>query len=217
MDILEAIRSRHSVRKYTNKKIEGNVEKALREVIAECNADGRLNIQLCLNEPKAFGGSMANYGKFENVTNYIALIGEKDSSLSERCGYFGEKIVLSAQQLGLNTCWVALTFSKSKGTFTIGKNEKLICVISIGYDTTNGSPRKTKTIEQLSQTDRAMPQWFKKGMEAVQLAPTAMNQQKFIFKLNGDTVTAHPLIGVYTKLDLGIVKYHFEICSGKSL
>ena len=56
-----------------------------------------------------------------------------------------------------------------------------------------------------------MPVWFKKGMEAALLAPTAMNQQKFHFTLDGNVVTAKAGLGFYTKLDLGIVKCHFEI------
>ena len=86
------------------------------------------SIQLCLNEPTAFSGRMAHYGSFRNVRNYIALIGKKTQDLQEKCGYYGEKIVLKAQQLGLNTCWVALTYSKGKTACIIEKDEKLRCV-----------------------------------------------------------------------------------------
>ena len=47
------------------------------------------------------------------------------------------------------------------------------------------------------------------------LAPTAVNQQKFLFTLNGDEVTAKATGGVYSRIDLGIVKYHFEVGSGR--
>ena len=56
--------------------------------------------------------------------------------------------------------------------------------------------------------------WFQKGMEAVCLAPTAMNQQKFFFELKDGTVTAKSLGGFYSKIDLGIAKYHFEVVTG---
>ena len=42
-----------------------------------------------------------------------------------------------------------------------------------------------------------------------------MNQQKFHFDLLGDKVRAKEGLGFYTKIDLGIAKYHFEIGSGK--
>ncbi len=217
MDLLEAIERRHSVRAYTDQAIEGEVLDQLNQLIDECNRASGLSIQLCLNEPKAFAKGMARYGRFENVKNYIALVGKKDDALETICGYYGEKLVLKAQQLGLNSCWVALTFSKRNSAAIIKPGEKQLMVIALGYGATNGAPRKTKTIEDLSRVDGPMPSWFEGGMKAVQLAPTAMNQQKFCFELAGDTVSATPGSGFYTKTDLGIAKYHFEIGSGKQL
>ncbi|HAQ40098.1 MAG TPA: nitroreductase [Clostridiales bacterium] len=218
MDLLEAMKERHSVRRYTDKKIEGEVLDELRRTIDECNNDGGLNIQLCLNEPNAFAGAMAKYGKFNNVKNYIGLVGKKESSLEEKCGYYGERIVLKAQQLGLNTCWVALSFSKgkSKDFITIKPGEKLLMVIAVGYGETSGVSHKVKSIEELCRINAPVPEWFRQGMEGVQLAPTAMNQQKFKFELNGNKISASAGLGFYTKTDLGIAKYHFEIGAGES-
>lgn len=216
MDILEAIKTRHSVRSYTDRRIEGDTLDALEQSIAGCNRESGLHIQLCVNEPTAFTGMMAHYGKFRNIKNYIAMVGKKDSALEEKCGYYGEKIVLKAQQLGLNTCWVALTFrkGKSKHAVAIDPGEKLLLVIAIGYGETSGIARKTRSVEELSKVAGAMPDWFRSGMEAAQLAPTATNQQKFVFALNGSTVSAAAGSGFYTKVDLGIAKYHFEIGAG---
>lgn len=216
MDILEAIEKRHSVRSFEDKKIEGAVKEELLSFINECNNESGLNIQLVLNEPKGFGGYMAtHYGKFTNVKNYIAVIGKKTSDLDEKCGYYGEKIVLKAQQLGLNTCWVAMTYSKIKTAFIVNEGEKLMCVIALGYGTTQGVPHKIKKREAVMRVEGAVPEWFEKGINASLLAPTAMNQQKFIFSLKGDTVSARAGLGFYSKLDLGIAKYHFEVGAGK--
>jgi len=215
MDLLEAIKSRHSVRSYTDKKIEGETLTQLRQTVDECNQKSGLNIQLCLNEPNAFTGMMARYGKFQNVKNYVALIGKKDNSLEEKCGYYGEAVVLKAQQLGLNTCWVAMTYSKGKSAAAQKPGEKLVIVIALGYGETTGVPHKLKAIEELSRVNGAAPEWFRVGVEAARLAPTAMNQQKFRFELDSDTVKATPGSGFYTKVDLGIAKYHFEIGAGE--
>ena len=91
------------------------------------------------------------------------------------------------------------------------KGEKLCCVIALGYGETQGGPHKNKPMESLCKTDRPMPEWFKRGMEAALLAPTSLNQQKFFFTLEGNTVKAKAGLGFYTKLDLGIVKAHFEM------
>lgn len=217
MDIFEAIKARHSVRSYTDKKIEGEALEVLRQTIFEANENSGLNIQLCLNEPTAFAGMMARYGKFKNVKNYIALVGKKEAAFEEQCGYYGEEIVLRAQQLGLNTCWVAMTFSKgkSRATLQFNKGEKLLMVIALGYGESSGASHKRKSIEELSEVAGEMPDWFRRGMEAAQLAPTAMNQQKFSFALKGDKASGSSGSGFYTQVDLGIAKYHFEVGAGK--
>lgn len=217
MDIFEAINVRHSVRSYTDKKIGEDIKNELNRVIEECNIDGDMNIQLCTDEPKAFDNFMARYGKFKNVKNYIAIVGKKGKDLQEKSGYYGEKIVLKATQLGLNTCWVGLTYGKGKTKCKINDGEKLCCVIALGYGETNGVSHKTKTIEELSRVNGEMPEWFRRGMEAAQLAPTSINQQKFLITLeDGNIVKAKALNGFYSKLDLGIVKYHFEVGAGNN-
>jgi nitroreductase len=216
MDLLEAINLRHSVRSYTERKVDGEALDQLKKTVDECNSESGLNIQLCLNEPGAFSSLMAKYGRFRNVKNYIALVGKNDNQLEEKAGYYGEKIVIKAQQLGLNTCWVAATYDKGKSIAKVNPDEKLLMVITVGYGETNGVPSKTKPVEKLCSVNGNKPDWFKKGMEAAQLAPTAMNQQKFSFKLNGNKVKATAGLGFYTKVDLGIAKYHFEIGAGKN-
>lgn len=211
MELLEAIQNRHSVRSYLDKQIEANTKQELLNFINECNLESGLHIQLICDEPKAFTSFLAHYGKFRNVKNYIALVGKKSDLLDETCGYYGEKIVLKAQQLGLNTCWVALTYSKKKAKFKIDEDEKLVCMISIGYGDTQGNARKSKTIEDVCEKYASYPEWFISGVEAALLAPTATNQQKFTFTLDGNIVDVKAGKGFYTHLDLGIVKYHFEI------
>lgn len=215
MDLLNAINTRHSVRSYTEKSIEGDTLSKLHEQITICNKESGLNIQLCLNDSAAFSGFMARYGKFSGVKNYIALVGQKGSELEEKCGYQGQKLALYAQQLGLNTCWVAASYSKGKSIAKVDKGQKLLMVLTIGYGTSQGVPHKSKPLDALYNVTGTVPDWFLKGMEAVQLAPTAMNQQKFVFSLFNNQVSANPGSGFYTKTDLGIAKCHFEIGAGE--
>lgn len=214
MDLMEAMKARHSVRQYMDKPLEKKAVEELQAEIDACNQESRLHIQLVRNEPKAFDGFMAHYGKFSGVTNYIAMIGKKGPDLEEKCGYYGERLVLKAQQMGLNTCWVAMTYSKIKTAFRIDDGEKLCIVISIGYGKNQGSAHKVKTADEVVKGDGAQPEWFRAGVEAALLAPTAMNQQKFTFALSGNRVSVKAGIGFYTKIDLGIVKYHFEAGAG---
>ena len=222
MTIQEVIKTRHSVRAYKEQPLTEDVVKVLEEQIAQVNRDAKLHIQLILNEPKAFLGPFAKYGKFRGVSNYLVMAGKKADDLDERVGYYGEHLVLLAQMLGLNTCWVGLSYTKVPGTYVLDKGEKIACYIAIGYGETQGSGHKIKTVEQVSNSRVTTPEWFKKGVEAALLAPTAVNQQKFFFEYVGMENGRHlvhankgfSLVG-YTQMDLGIAKYHFEIGAGK--
>ena len=220
MTLLEAISVRHSVRKYLDKEISSDIIAALRDKIEECNKIGNLNIQLVLNETRAFTG-MLSYGSFSGVKNYLVMVGKKSKDLDERVGYYGEQLVLFAQTLGLNTCWVGLSYRKVPEAYNVGKDEKLVCMISFGYGQTQGVPHKIKSAEDVSNASDITPSWFKKGVEAALLAPTAVNQQKFSFEYVGMSNNRHQvrakkgisMIG-YTHIDLGIAKCHFEIGAG---
>lgn len=221
MTLEEAIKARHSVRKYIDKPIDENLIKTLQEKVDECNEVGNLHIQLVTNEPKAFKGKMA-YGTFSGVSNYFVMVGKKSDDLSERVGYYGEQLVLLAQTHGLNTCWVGLTYNNIKEAYEKGNDEKLCCMIALGYGDDPGRNLKRKTVQQVSNASDITPKWFRDGVAAALLAPTAVNQQKFSFEYVGMKNNRHivkaskgfSLIG-YTKMDLGIAKCHFEIGAGK--
>ena len=222
MTIQEAIEARHSVRAYKDQPLSEEIVKVLEDEIVKLNNEGQLHIQLICNEPKAFQGTMAKYGKFRNANNYLVMAGKKAEDLDERIGYYGEHLVLLAQTMGLNTCWVGLSYSKVPGTYVLDEGEKIACYIAIGYGETQGVGHKIKTVEQVSNVSDITPSWFKKGIEAALLAPTAVNQQKFSFEYVGMNNNRHQvrankgfsMIG-YTQMDLGIAKYHFEIGAGK--
>ena len=214
MEILEIMQQRHSVRQYLGRAIEPEKRAVLDTLVEEINRKAGLSIQIVYDDPKCFDSFMAHYGKFTGVRNYIALVGTKSPKLDETLGYYGEELVLKAQELGLNTCWVALTHGKSRAA--VGKGEKEVYLIALGYGETQGVERKSKPMSELCTCAEPMPEWFQSGMNAAMLAPTAMNQQKFHFELLPDgTVKTTCGSGFYTKLDLGIVKYHFETVSGK--
>ena len=246
MTIQEAIKARHSVRAYKEQPMNKEIVRVLEDEIQSLNRrsseyhpsslgngrvateegaanhEGRLHIQLIQDEPKAFLGTLAKYGRFRNVRNYLVMAGQKAEDLDERVGYYGEHLVLLAQTLGLNTCWVGLSYKKIPDTYVLEEGEVIKAYIAIGYGETQGRGRKIKTPEQVSNVTAITPPWFRRGVEAALLAPTAVNQQKFSFEYVGMNNNRHQvrakkgfsLIG-YTQMDLGIAKCHFEIGAGR--
>ena len=211
MDIMQAINERHSVRAYKEKAIENDVREKLDAIVKEINEESGLHIVIKYDDPEGFDSKLAHYGSFRNVSNYIILAGNKNEDIDEKCGYYGEKLVLEAQRLGLNTCWAALTFNKKMVKKLIPAGEKLCMVIALGYGENQGVPHKGKSLADIGVDAKTMPENVVRGAEAALLAPTAVNQQKFKIQLvNDQPVISIAGFGFNTKVDLGIVKYHFD-------
>lgn len=213
MDVLELMKSRHSVRKYLNIEIEKEKREVLDNLAKEINNDSGLNIKIVYDDPSCFKSVFSKVARFQNCSNYIVMAGSKKlEKLHEKVGYYGEKLALKAQEIGLNTCWVGLTHGKIKAK--LEKDEEVVIVIALGYGAEEGSVHKSKSIHDVTDLNE-LPDWYKAGLEAALLAPTAINQQKFKFEYKDDTVYLIPLKGHYVLVDAGIVKYHFDIVSGK--
>jgi nitroreductase len=214
MESMELMRARHSVRKYTEQKIEPEKAEQMQTEIDAINRESGLFFALVTDNEAVFKANQPSYGSFSGCRNCLLLFGGKKDA--EKVGYFGERLVLFAQSLGLNTCWCALTFEKKAVPVTAPDGMKLFIVVALGYGETQGVPHKTKPMAKLAALTDQTPEWFKQGMEAAMLAPTAVNQQRFRLEQAGDRgVRARALFGPCAKIDLGIVKYHFELGAGK--
>lgn len=213
MTEMEAIEARHSVRQFEKKPIDPTVAKQLADKVEEVNKESGLHIQLFTDEPGAFLGNETHYGQFSGCCNYFAVVGPKGKD--EEVGYYGQKLVLFAQMLGVNSCWVAMTYKKGNVKVDAAAGEKLYIVIALGYGKTAGVQHKNKDVAKLSDLTDDSPDWYKRGIHAALLAPTAVNQQKFRITRDGSKVYAKAGFGILTKMDLGIVKYNFEVGAGR--
>ena len=140
MQIIDTIPLRHSVRSFLDKPIHPAKAAQLQYVIDGCNRDFGTHIQLILDDPEVF----AKKKPFQNAVNYIALVGSKKRDPQEALGYCGQMLVLKAQAIGLNTCWVAGSYRKGKVKAAIGKGEKLYAVIALGYGENPGKLHKER-------------------------------------------------------------------------
>ncbi len=211
MAVIDTIRARHSVRDYDGRAPEGKELEALTTVVEECARESGLNIQLILDNPEVFQ-VVAKFGLIHGAVASIAFATAQGTAQDEAIGYWGQKIVLAAQEAGLNTCWVALC-ARRKSEAQLAPGEKVRLVIAVGYGTTQGHPRRTKPLNQLCTVECAEPpSWFEVAMEAAQLAPTAVNNQHFHVTLRADaeTVLIEAPKGALNYIDLGIVKRNFE-------
>ena len=216
MSEIDAIKERHSVRNYEAKKIEADKVEKIRAKIEELNKEGNLHLQFMVDAGKTYNKLFNKVAGLGSAPSVIACVGIDDETLEQRVGYYGEKLVLFIQELGLNTCWAGTLNQKNIGA-EVGSNEKLVISIAVGYGKDKGKPHKSKSPEQVIEAKGDRPYWFNKGVDMALLAPTAINQQKFTIRLNEDeSVDFVDKGGIFSQVDLGIVRCHFEIGAEKS-
>jgi nitroreductase len=200
--ILEIIRQRYSCRTYRADPLEENLRKLL-SCAAESAIEGPLGTQSRFELVAASEGdpqalrSLGTYGFIKGATGYIVGAVMEGANFLEDFGYLLESIVLYATDLGLGTCWLGGTFTKSSfaNKISVRKNELVPGVISVGY-----IAKKPRRIESLlkrkKHTDRRLP-WdelfyennfqrplppensdgFISVLKMVRLAPSASNRQ----------------------------------------
>lgn len=214
MNLQEAIRVRHTIRKYDGKAIEGQQLEELTEWIRKVNEKGNLHFQLVNGQENALAPYKIRYGRWTGVTNYIVIAGKDTADLEQRCGYYGEQIMLWAFTADLKAGWVEASYTEQPGAFTLKADERFVMLMCIGYSEQEGSSHKMKSVEQLSETSGTVPEWFASGMEAARLAPTAGNQQLFKICWNDGRLTIRTDKGLLEGVDMGIAQYHFELGAG---
>ena len=210
----EAILQRHSVRSYENRDIEPDIVGLIEEKIRELNKAGNLHLQFIRDAGNTYNKLLTRAAGLGSAPSVIACVGAESDDLERRVGYYGEKLVLYLQQLGLNTCWTGM-FNKKNIHAEIGDKERIVIAIAVGYGKNQGKPHKSKTAEQVTTGKQDRPEWFQNGVRMALLAPTAINQQKFMIRLNeDDTVDYIDKGGVFSQVDIGIIRCHFEIGAG---
>ena len=225
MNNLESIEQRKSRRSYLETPIGQEKLKVLTDLIDNYNQENNLSIQLIKNGSEAFNGIKKSYGLFKGVRTLLVLIGKKDDiHLKEKLGYYGELLVLEATKMDLGTCWVGATFDRNSTIATIQEDETLVCVITIGNVAKETFKeklvhkivtRKTKALDELYIADCTTPEWFINGLQAVQKAPSANNNQPVKFQYKEGDIRAYVEESYrFNLVDLGIAKAHFSIAAG---
>lgn len=219
----DAIVKRISRRKYINQPLKTEYAEKIKQMIDTLNEQSGLSASFIDDASAAFSSMKKSYGMFAGVRSVIVMKGKNDDKdLAEKIGYYGEELILNLTDMGLGTCWVAGTFDKSK--FKISDCETMLCVITVGE--VEGQSVKERVIRRsISKNRKAAnvrlkgydeaPTWAKEAMEAVRLAPSAVNSQKPTFCYCGGTITASVAdTSPVMLIDLGIAKKHFEIEAG---
>ncbi len=218
MNFKEAMSARHTVRKYKDTPLSKEVVEQLNERVKINNEQLGINISLVTNNTEGLPG-IVKFMMTKNVKNYFILAGPDTESTDEKLGYASADLMLYAQTLGLNTWWIGGMYSRNnvKKHAQIAGQDKIIGIVVVGYGENQGKPHKSKAADQISSYEGDAPDWFKNGVEATLLAPTAINRQSFTITGNGNQASMTYKEGAFSGADLGIGKYHFELGAGKDV
>ena len=223
MDIMQAIDERISCRAYDEREVEAEKLDQLAACIEEGNAAGGLRMVLVRPED---GGSKLRLAKAMfagRPSTYVALISGTSEEERDRLGYYGEKVALLAQQLGLATCWVAGTYDRGTVEVPLNPGEELFSVMPVGYAAPK-MPLKQRTVRAaLRRRDKkpttvyagydGAPDWTRAGIDAVIKGPSAVNGQPWVFvdSIRGISATLPDNKRGVELIDLGIAKLHFQL------
>ncbi|MCD7959170.1 MAG: nitroreductase [Ruminococcus sp.] len=216
MTLQEAMCVRHKVSKYKDKPLSADIVRQLDDRIKVQNQKYGLKMQLFTERKDAMPGIIAALMS-KGVKNYIILAGFNAPGIDEKLGYSSADLMLYAQTLGLNTWWIGGMYSwkNAKKNINAGEDTKIIGIVVVGYGENQGIPHKSKAASEIASYEGTAPEWFKAGVSAALLAPTAMNKQAFTIKGKDNKVRMTCDNGSYSRANLGIGKYHFELGAGK--
>lgn len=225
---LDAIPVRHSRRSYTGDPVARADLDALDALAARWTPWSGARAVLVREAPQSmFAGIVGAYGGISHAPSALAFIGAGEGR-AEEVGYTGEGLVLEAASRGLDTCWVAGLFSahQTAGLVGLQPGERVYAVAALGHarDAVTvkerllfaaGRSKHRRPLEETAPGSEAWPTWARAAVEAVRVAPSAMNRQPWRFALAEDRLVLR-LAGIDTPrtskhLDGGIAMLHAEV------
>ena len=232
-----AVDGRRSRRRFDEKPLKKEHLERLQAVCADFRPFESARAVLVTESPKrVFKGAIGPYGKIRGAPAFIAFVGDTRSPIvQEQIGYMGEGIVLEAEALHVNTCWVSGTFRPDATAALLGidENEAVLAVTPVGYATPRlsfeeklltgfGRTHRRKPLSDLviGLEQPEWPRWIRAALESARLAPSSVNRQPWRFHAERDSITVAVDSGelkresVQSKrLDCGIAMLHIEVAA----
>ena len=235
MNIIETIRKRRSVRTYTGEPLRGEHKTQIEQYISTLQAPfgEKARIELISVNSGEKPIKLGTYGFIKGAVDYLVLIHEESPFAETASAYMFEQAVLFCTDLGLGTCWLGGTFSRSDfgKQVELKANERMRIVSPVGYasDKQNfienfiiNSDKKHASREPFERLffdtnfDTPLTEStagvFAQPLEMVRLAPSASNKQEWRTLLeNGVMHFYKEPYPTFDKIDMGIALCHFEL------
>jgi nitroreductase len=200
--ITEIIRERYSCRSYLEQPIEEERRRLLADFMSLTTTGpfgnrARFELVAATEQDRESLRGLGTYGFIKGATGFVVGAVTKADRALEDFGYLLESIVLFATDLGLGTCWLGGSFTKSSFAekVSLRRPESLPAVIAVGLEAPE--PRRLDSIIRLGAgADHRLP-WqrlffdgdfggplspeaageYAVPLEMVRLGPSASNRQ----------------------------------------
>jgi nitroreductase len=200
--VIELIEQRYSCRTYLDLPLQASQRQRLAGYLTTIKAGplgtpGRFKLVAASEQDHHALRGLGTYGIIRGATGYLIGTVSDAAHDMEDFGYMMEQIILFATELGLGTCWLGGTFTRSSfaANMDLQSDESMPCVVSVGHIASHRSLvdrfiRRDATVRKrwawpalffdrhfgrpLSReaaADHAVP------LEMVRLAPSASNKQ----------------------------------------
>jgi len=240
MDILEAIRLRHSTRAFDGRELTDADYESISSFIASTKPPfgARARIELIRSD---FGGGqvkLGSYGSVRGARDFMGLICREGPMAREGSAYWLEQVVLHCTSIGVGTIWLAgFTHSSFSKHVTLEDGETLAFACPVGYE--GGQRPLAERIglwksEKLHAAKKPFSTLFldaegrplspegagdwEEPLQMTRIAPSAKNLQPYRVAVSPDACHFHiqPNSGFpsgpgwFSRTDAGIAMCHFE-------
>lgn len=240
----ETVKARYSVRTFKDQPLTLDARAKLESYITALSNPFAAGVTFRMMESKAAinGEKLGTYGMITGAGEYFgATVSPGDLAL-EGLGYEFEKLVLYAASLGLGTCWLGGTFTRSEfaKAMDVKENDIFPAISPIGYPAVKKSMKESlvrkfvkadkrnkwedlffnmnfsSPLSQNEAGDYAFP------LEMIRLAPSASNKQPWRIVKEGNAYHFYKMTapGYSDRLgfdvqsvDMGIAACHFHLAA----
>ena len=239
MNVLEAIRSRRSVRTFDERPLSSEDAQRILEFAEKVEDPFDIPIIWKILDARKHGLTSP---VIVGTDVYIAGKMRRLPHAEEAFGYSFEKVVLFAESMGVGTTWIAGTMNREafERAMEVTDEEVMPCVSPLGYPAGKMSFRETMMRKSIKADSRfGFADLFFEGsfdtplteskagkladvLEAVRLSPSAVNKQPWRVIICGDKAHFYEKPGKgyvsadgwdIQKIDMGIALCHFEVAA----
>jgi hypothetical protein len=222
----DAIRRRISRRRFDGPQGDSSALDRIDETCHQLgtSATGARTVLVREAPQDVFTGFVGSYGKIVGAPSLVAFIGGDDSLID--VGYLGEAVILDATAAGLDTCWIAGSFSAAAaaGLVLLADGERVCAVTPLGHGAQKRSgaerllsaivkPRARLSLDEIAPGSSSWPGWAQEAAEAVRLGPSGANRQPWRLRMDGGSLLLRATPKAYwtAPMDLGIAMLHAEL------